>query len=474
MLNVALLFELARKHTGRRLAAFLAAAIFAVHPLMTQAVGYISGRAELLCTTFLLLAFAAARRWMLGGGGVWLAATYGCWLLALASKETAVLFVLVLLYDRLLLDGTAAERRRRLLRLHLPVIALVVAAVAVRLAVFVRVEHSGHLDVDWRFGLLELDVVRRYLGLLVSPRHQTVFHELPPVTGLTEPRVLTAMGVVAALGTIAWGLRRVEGLVTFGIAWFMLALVPPAALFAMGIGEPMAEQRAYVASAGLFLAVGAGIARLEAWRRWNARVGARLVFRVIVAAVIVVLSMHTWLRNQVWGNPVMLWADAIDKAPGSWTAHLLYGEALHDAGRHDEAIGAFTTALAGRPEEPAIYQKLGLCLIEVGQIPQATAAFEKLRQLQPRSPDGSNGFGALALLAGQPERARSFYEETLLYDPWNVPARAGLARVEELQGNAAAALRRCLEIKELAPETPGNEECLSRNRARVGGGDAPR
>jgi Flp pilus assembly protein TadD len=232
----------------------------------------------------------------------------------------------------------------------------------------------------------------------------------------------------------------------------------------------MAEQRVYLASAGLFLALGAGIARLEAWRNWNTRRVARLLFRAIVVAVLGLLSMHTLLRNAVWGNPVMLFSEAVDRAPTSWHAQILLGEALHDAGRHNEAIGAFMTALQGQPGEPAIYGKLGLCLIEVGDTKNARAAFEKLRALSPRSPDGTNGLGALALMAGQPEQARALYDETLLYDPLNVPARVGLSKVEELQGNAAAALRRCEEIRELAPETPGNDECLNRNRARPGGG----
>ena len=475
MLNVALLFEFVRRGTGRVVSAFLAAALFAVHPMMTQAVGYISGRAEVLCTTFVLMALAAARRWMLGGRGVWLAATFGLWMLALASKETAVMFVAVaFVYDRLVLVGTAADRRRRLLWMHMPFIGFVVFAMTVRLAVFAFLEHPGQLQTDWRFGLLELDVVRRYLVLLFMPGGQTIFHELTPVTGWLDPRVLLSIGVLGLLGAIAWGMRRVEGTVTLGIVWFLAALVPSAALVITGRGEPMAEQRVYLASAGLFLALGTIVARLEAWRRWNARPLARFVYRGIIVAMLVILSMHTLLRNAVWGDPVTLWSEAVDKAPTSWHAQLLFGEALHDAGRHEEAIGAFTTALRTQPEEPAIYPKLGLCLIEVGQIKLAAAAFEKLRRLDPRSPDGSNGLGALALVAGQPEQARSFYEETLLYDPWNVPARVGLAKVEELQGNAAAALRRCQEIRDLAPETPGNEECLSRNRARIGGGGATR
>jgi protein O-mannosyl-transferase len=476
MINVALLFGLVQRESGRRLAAFIAAAIFAVHPMMTQSVGYLSGRAEVLCTTFFLLALGAARRWMLGGRAGWVAATLGCWLLALGSKETAVMFAIVVFaYDRLVLPGTTADRRRRLIGLHVPVMAVTVLAVAIRLAIFAAVEHPGQVDLDWSLGLVELDVVRRYLTMLLAPGGQTVFHELTPVSGWLDGRVVSGLAVLGVLAAIAWRVRRTAGMVSFGILWFLLACVPHSALVILGHGEPMAEQRVYLASAGLFLALGAGVARLEAWRNWTTRRGARGVFAAIVVAVLALLSMHTLLRNAIWGNPVMLFSEAVDRAPANWHAQLLLGEALHDAGRHNDAIGAFTVAMQGQPGEAAIYGKLGLCLLEVGDAKNARAAFEKLRALSPRSPDGTNGLGALALMAGQPEQARALYDETLLYDPLNVPARLGLAKVEELQGNAAAALRRCEEIRELAPETPGNDECLSRNRARLGrGGSAPR
>ena len=476
MINVTLLFGLVWRETGRRLAAFIAAAIFAVHPMMTQSVGYISGRAEVLCTTFFMLALAAARRWMLGGPAPWLAATFGLWLLALGSKETAAMFALVAFsYDRLVLAGTPADRRRRLMGLHVPLMAVTVLAVAIRLAVFTAIEYAGQVDLDWSLGLVELDVIRRYLTMLVAPGGQTVFHELTPVSGWLDGRVLSALAVLGVLGAITWRLRRTAGIVSLGILWFLLMCVPHSALVVLGRGEPMAEQRVYLASAGLFLALGAGIARLEAWRKWTTRRGAKVVFRVVVIAVLALLSMHTLLRNAVWGNPVMLFSEAVDRAPTSWHAQVLLGEALHDAGRHNDAIGAFTIAMQGQPGEPAIYAKLGLCLIEVGDTKNARAAFEKLRALSPRSPDGTNGLGALALMAGQPEQARALYDESLLYDPPNVPARLGLAKIEELQGNAAAALRRCEEIRGLAPETPGNDECLSRNRARLGsGGSGPR
>ena len=67
MLNVVLLFQLAwRFEKGRLLAAFAASTLLAVHPMMTEAVGYISGRSEVLCATFFMLAMMSGRRWLEG------------------------------------------------------------------------------------------------------------------------------------------------------------------------------------------------------------------------------------------------------------------------------------------------------------------------------------------------------------------------------------------------------------------------
>src|SRR5262245_1504483 len=59
--------------------AFITAALFAVHPMMTEAVGYISGRSDVLSGTFFLLAFLSARRWLVRGGAPWWVATLALW-----------------------------------------------------------------------------------------------------------------------------------------------------------------------------------------------------------------------------------------------------------------------------------------------------------------------------------------------------------------------------------------------------------
>ena len=449
-------------------AAGVAALLFAVHPMMTQAVGYISGRAEVLCATWLLLALLAARRWMRGGRLSWLLMTGGLWLVAMVTKETAAVFPFALfLFDRLLCPGSPAEHRRRLLWMHLPVLGVATVAVAARLAVLVLFESTAAPRPEWWLALVELDVLRRYLSLMVMPSGQSIFQTVSPVSGLLDPRVVAGLCLVGLFGAVSWRLRKTEGLVGFGLLWFLLLLLPSTTLVVLDRGEPMADHRVYTASIGLFLAV--GIAGGWLHDRFAQRRPALLMpLGALFALWLVLLGGRTVLRNQVWGHPVTLWTEALDAAPDHWLPHLLLGEALQGANRCEEASAHFRTSITLHPEETTGYRKLGGCLIELGRFDEARTAFEGLHRRSPNSPYASNGFGVLALAGGQPDIARRHFVETLEYDSYNVHARQGLAMLDEtVAGDPGAALRRCEEIAAIAPETPGNDDCIIRNRTRL-------
>src|SRR5439155_21053728 len=180
--------------------ALAAAVLFAIHPMMTEAVGYISGRSEVLCGTFFLAALLYARAWMNGGPKMWWLLSAVSWVAAIASKEIGIVLPLVLLaYDWFLLGGTEAERRRRMLKLHLPFIGLAVVAGLVRIAVVALVEHPGGAIVHWKYALVELEVVWRYVLLFATPGSQSIFHEVAPIQRVFAPRAIFAVLAVGLM-----------------------------------------------------------------------------------------------------------------------------------------------------------------------------------------------------------------------------------------------------------------------------------
>jgi hypothetical protein len=138
------------------------ASLFAVHPVQTEAVTYISGRAESAVSHVLprrLLCFGYART----------AAAIVLFFCALASKEVAVVLPVILIaYDGSRATRTRDERRRRLWRLYLPLFAVVARPGSARVWRYVFFERWQSAGVQWLNGLLELHVLH-VLSLLFVP-----------------------------------------------------------------------------------------------------------------------------------------------------------------------------------------------------------------------------------------------------------------------------------------------------------------
>jgi protein O-mannosyl-transferase len=394
MVNVLLLFGLAR-HVGKGdFVAFAASGLLAMHPMMTEAVGYISGRSEVLCATFFMLALMSGSRWLAEGGARWAFRTAGLWAAALATKESAAMFPFVLLaYDRLALPADDIARSRRVRQVHLPLLSTAVLAGIVRLLVFARVEYPGQVTLHWNYLLLELDVVRRYLAMIAIPSGQALFHEVASID-LWDLRAWIAVLAVAGLAAVGARLRRADWVAGFGVFWFLLVLVPSSVLIALDQGEPMAEHRVYLASCGIFLSIGSGIGWLGGRLRGaDARV--RLLGASIFALVMLSLGAMTIVRNAVWADPVRLWRESADLAPTHYRPRLLLGEALQDAGRRQEALQEYQTAIRLRPTDPTGYVKVGQVLAEDGRWPEARRQFLKALEIEPRHTAATNALAVL-------------------------------------------------------------------------------
>jgi Flp pilus assembly protein TadD len=484
VLNVVLLFQVAWRFTvdlqhtrgpktvgpiSPLVAAFTAAALFAVHPMMTEAVGYISGRSELLCGAFFLSAALCTRRWMLHQGTKWWVLTVVFWLAAILSKEIAALYPLVMMaYGRLVLGGPWSEKRDRLVRLYVPLLAAATLLAVARVTLFGVVEHPGGLAVKWQLVLSEITVIGRYVGMLVVPSGQAIFHDVRIVPGLTDPAVLIAIGTIALLVVVAIELRRTLPLMSVGVFWFLLLVVPSSALAIVNQGELMAEHRVYLASGGLFLAAGTGLSWLftrlsasPAILRWAA--GA------VVAIEIVSLGGATLARNTVWSDPVTLWREAVSQSPNNWLPQASLGEALHAEGRHQEAIRAYQAAVRLNQKEAYTYFKLGLCYAELGRFKEAAVTFDRLRQVDPASTLVPTGLGIVAMMAGNVDLARRDFQTAIAQNPREIMARQWQAVLEEVVAkNPAEALRLCEEIHRISPGTLGDDDCIARNRAQLG------
>jgi hypothetical protein len=382
--------------------ATVAAGLFAVHPALTQAVSYVSGRAELWCGVFVLAGVLAFRAAVVEAKPSWLGAGLLCLVLGAASKEPAAMTPFLAGLWLWLRPGEAAGRKRALV--YLGPIAAVTAALGVWRAVFFV---SGHVTARGPWENLQLQAVAfwQYAALLVAPVSQSLIHPVRVLQGsLDAVAMAAAAGGVALVGLALWQ-RGQRPALTFGVLWFALLVFPAAAV--VPLNEPMSEHRVYVASAGVFLALAALAARFLADR--SVRIGAALLC--------VVLAGLTAARDRIWADPRKLWAEAAERAPDAWAAQYGLGEALRVAKDCAGAIAPYERAVALKPSDVNALLNLGICQATVGKYDAAYRAFAHALELEPKNPAVFTDLGTLALVLGNPATAKANFLHAAELDP---------------------------------------------------------
>jgi tetratricopeptide (TPR) repeat protein len=458
---------------GDLLAAFTGAALFAVHPIQSETAGYISSRSEILCAFFILgaLLFARVAKGALPPDsnvapgprrrGAATAAACGCGLLAMLSKEVAAaLPVLFIAHDWLLLPGDLAPKRRRLVRVFIPI-----AVITLGLLLY-RVRSLSGSDASFaKTPLLNLltqsIVIWRYLAMMVAPIGQAIMHQTHTVTTFADPlAVLAALGLVALL-VAAFYARRFSPLYTLGAIWWFACIAPSSSIIALR--EGMAEHRVYVASAGVAIVVAGALAQLLR-RAIPASGRVPQAWTAGIVVLIVVCSALTIRRNIVWDSPVSVWREARRVAPDMWQARYALGDALREAGDCPSALAEYEAVLEKQPRFREATTNLGICLGEVGRLPEAEAAFRRAIAIDPKWARGYTNLAAVAMLEGDAEQARDYYQRAIVVDPRNVHARVQLARIyEEILHDYDRAARMCEEARVISPSTAGMRECIERN-----------
>ncbi|MBI5692430.1 MAG: tetratricopeptide repeat protein [Verrucomicrobia bacterium] len=440
--------------------AFGAAFLWALHPLQTEAVTYISQRTESLVAFLYLATLYAFLRGATAGSRTWMALSVVSCAVGMATKEIMVTApVMVLLFDRTFLAGSLREAWQRRRRWYLALAASWGLLLFLLLDVHERGVGTAAVS-SWHYALTSCRTILTYLRLAGWPAPLVFDYGTVVATGLSEvwPYVLAIGGLLLAT---AVALRRwpVAGL---GAAWIFI-LLAPATSFVPVAGQTVAEHRMYLPLAALTVAA--------AWlaHRW--------LGRLALAATLglgILLATATFARNRDYRNEVSLWTDTVAKQPSNPRAHAALGAALlaagklpaalasleravhlnpglgeaqnnlatalHEAGRTAEAVRHFAAALKARPGVATTHYNFGNALQELGRLPEAIAQQEQALLLRRDFPEAACAL-ALALSAtGRRDEAIPRFRQALRLRPDLTPAHLGLANTLALNGDLDGAL----------------------------------
>jgi tetratricopeptide (TPR) repeat protein len=439
--------------------ALTTAALWAVHPVPTAAVNYVSQRTELLMALCYLLTFfgfvRAAECHLLsdntvdrGGAFGWAALAVGACALGMASKEAMVTApVLVLLFDRTFVAGTfrAAWRGRWRFYLALAATWLVLA----HLMFWSPVAERGVgfcLGVPWiDYALTQCRAVVLYLKLAVWPQPLVFDYgwDFVRTAGAAAPFAMVLTALLAATGWALWR-RPAAG---FAAAAFLIVLVPTSSVVPI-IQQPIAESRVYLPLATVVVLATLGLHRLLGRRLWFVAPVAALGFVAITVD-----------RNAAYRSEVALWADTVVKQPASARAHGCLGAALLRVGRTDEAVKPLERAVQLRPEYAEARQNLvaaitrqGQARLQAGDADAARTRFEAALRLEPDYAPAHNDLGIALLQAGRVTEAVTHGETAVRLRPNFAEAQYNLGNALAQAGRTDAAIAAFEAAVRLAPD----------------------
>jgi protein O-mannosyl-transferase len=402
--NVLLFFLLGQRLFNDHRPAFLAAVVFAVHPVNCEAVNFISGRNNLLSLFFVLAAFLLFLRAKEGAGWSWLALSATAFFCGLLSKETSlVLIAFIALYSWYPPSGTGRGEWRGKLAALLPYLGCTALYLLLRhQALGGMVGSSAITDGLPQRLLHNLYIIPRYLALILFPGDLTIFHELPK-TGLSAlPWLFPAWGAI--LVTLWLLLRKKSAVVLFGVLWAAFSYLPIANIVPIP-SFPMAERYLYFPALGLWL-----IAGECAWRFSAPGVRYEKVKRTVVGVIVIVLAGVTVTRSLDWKDDVSLFKSAIRAAPLSPRGYYNLGCAYQTLGNLTAAQWEWELALRVDPGYADALAQMGTLAAVRGDLGLAERDYLAALRAKPKSPMVHYNLGMLYEEKGETDRALEQYE----------------------------------------------------------------
>ncbi len=412
--------------------ALLAALIFLSHPLQTQSVTYVVQRMTSLCGLFFFISmylYVRARESLLEGQRLisprhltLYLASLGCGAIAVYTKQNAAILPLcIYLFDRFFLP----KQKQGSLWLVLYLLPYFAAPLWMALSQFLfpvvdgkslRVITSTNdpakgltakgSDVNYLLSYLvtEFSVLWLYIRLLFLPYGQAMDYQYPLVTTLLTIKNTIAFLGLGGLLTFAWVFRKRLSLISFGIFWFFIALSVESTIIPL---DPVFEHRLYVPMFGFAVLVPQ---LLDCLRHRKSKI-------VILVLTVVIYSVLTRVRNDLWSREESFFEDQYSKVPHGTRVMISLAKSHIERGRYREAEVLLRKAIKIDPTVERAYVNLFSIMVREKRMDEALGILQQGLKYNPYSSELYNNLGVFYDLQGEPENAIKALFESIRITP---------------------------------------------------------
>ncbi len=407
-----------------RWAALFGGLLFAVHPLHSEVVSYVSGRTDLLMALWIVVsAYAFAR--LTGQAAshkpqaavrtprsavLWSSLALLAFGLACFAKETALVFPIVALALLLL-----ARRRTRLMTgTVIGYFVIAVLYLVARTSVLHTLAVFRAPDSLARILLLSLNGFGLNCGLLPIPFVPRLFYES---SLLNSPSLFTLLGVLAVgLPLVFW--RRLGSVARLGYLWLLLFLLPFASLVSLG---PVGRL-SFLPGIGVLL-----LALPPASRERTRRLAPGLLIGLL--AYCLTLGIVLVHRNRNWESESVLFTRMVTESPSNVAGHFNLATVYDHASNRELAAGEYRAALRIRPDLAVAHNNLGTIEQAANQPESALVHFQEAVRLQPDYPQAHNNLAILLRAGGDTPGAIREFRKAIELRPDDAGALYNLARI---------------------------------------------
>jgi tetratricopeptide (TPR) repeat protein len=391
--------------------AYLAAAIFALHPVQVESVAWITELKNTLSAVFYLSAALVYLRFDDSRKNRWYFLALGLFLLGLLSKTVTATLPAALLVVFWWQRGRLSWRRDVLPLL--PFFA--VGAVAGVFTAMVERKLGGAEGAAFDFTFVERCLIAGraiwfYLGKLVWPVDLIFIYPRWHVSQAVWWQYLFPLAALLLLAGL-WAIRpRCRGPLA-ALLFFAGTLFPVLGFCNVYpfIFSFVADHFQYLASLGIIALASAGVVlALNRWRQWG-----RWPAYCLCGALLLVLATRTWAQCCIYSDVEPLYLTTIKRNPDCWMAYLNLGQVLGSRGQLDEAMGCYAKALQINPDCKMAHLDLGEALARCHRLSDAVAEYRAALAIDPDYAEAHYNLGNVLMMRERLPEAVAEYRKAL-------------------------------------------------------------
>jgi tetratricopeptide (TPR) repeat protein len=424
-----------------RYLALLTSLFFVVHPVHTEAVAYISGRADPLSLLFMLISFILYIKYLDYKKISFYIFSLICFIIAILSREsTLVLPVLLVIYNFFF-------KKKAKFKYTIPYFAVAAGYLVFRITYFKIL--LPHLETPNSFikripGFFI--ALFHYIRLLIFPTdlHMEYGAKLYKFTNIYS---LLGLAIFIALIFSAFRFRNKKKLISFGIVWFIITLLPSSNIYY--IKSFMAEHWLYLPSVGFFLILSFIFIHALKLKK------TRLITAIFLIALFSFYFATTVKQNRYWQSRLELYKHTLKYAPKSARVYNNMGNAYKKIEKYDKAVQCYKKALEIKPDYLSAYNNLAIAYSVTEQYDKAISLYKKTIKKWPYYAPTYYNLGVCYSNMGKFEKAIAFYKKSIELYPDHAESYCNMAKAYynlEKYDKAIEALKKAIAINSAYPE----------------------